>query len=94
MSSASSSPSEQVDAAKARRSLRNGFITLILVGALVLGLLVYILAVVLDHADGEVARLTLTESAFGEWLDAVVDTVVHTTLALTLGVAATPAACS
>jgi len=55
---------------------------------LVLGLLVYILAVVLDHADGEVARLTLTESAFGEWLDAVIDTVVHTTLALALGVAA------
>ena len=56
--------------------------------ALVIGLLVYILAVVLDHADGEVARLTLTESAFGEWLDAVVDTVVHTTLALALGLAA------
>src|ERR1700759_5319287 len=31
---------EQVDAAKARRSLRNGFITLILAGALVAGLLV------------------------------------------------------
>jgi phosphatidylglycerophosphate synthase len=56
--------------------------------ALVVGLLVYLLAVVLDHADGEVARLTLTESALGEWLDAVVDTVVHTTLALALGVAA------
>jgi len=56
--------------------------------SLVVGLLVYVLAVVLDHADGEVARLTLTESAFGEWLDAVVDTVVHTTLALALGIAA------
>ena len=56
--------------------------------ALVLGLLVYVVAVVLDHADGEVARLTLTESAFGEWLDAVVDTIVHTTLALALGYAA------
>ena len=43
---------------------------------------------VLDHADGEVARLTLTESALGEWLDVVVDTIVHTTLMLALGVAA------
>ena len=43
---------------------------------------------VLDHADGEVARLTLTESVLGEWLDVVVDTVVHTTLMLALGVAA------
>jgi len=57
-------------------------------GTLVLGLLVYVLAVVLDHADGEVARLTLTESSLGEWLDAVVDTVVHAVLALALGVAA------
>jgi phosphatidylglycerophosphate synthase len=43
---------------------------------------------VLDHADGEVARLTLTESAVGEWLDIVIDTVVHTALVLALGVAA------
>jgi phosphatidylglycerophosphate synthase len=56
--------------------------------ALICGLLLYVLAVVLDHTDGEVARLTLTESAFGEWLDAVIDTVVHTTLVLALGVAA------
>ena len=33
---------DQVDAAKARRSLRNGFITLILAGALVIGLLLAI----------------------------------------------------
>ena len=39
MGSASSSRSEHVDAARARRSLRNGFITLILGGALVVGLL-------------------------------------------------------
>ena len=37
--------------------------------ALIGGLLLYVLAVVLDHADGEVARLTLTESVLGEWLD-------------------------
>ena len=53
--------------------------------ALIGGLLLYVLAVVLDHADGEVARLTLTESALGEWLDVVADTVVHTTLVLALG---------
>ena len=56
--------------------------------ALIAGLLLYVFAVVLDHADGEVARLTMSESALGEWLDAVIDTVVHTTLVLALGVAA------
>jgi phosphatidylglycerophosphate synthase len=35
-----------------------------------------------------VARLTLTESAVGEWLDIVLDTVVHTCLVLALGQAA------
>ena len=39
MSSDRSPEPEQVDAAKARRSLRNGFITLVLAGALVVGLL-------------------------------------------------------
>ncbi|HEX6211229.1 MAG TPA: CDP-alcohol phosphatidyltransferase family protein [Methylomirabilota bacterium] len=56
--------------------------------ALLAGLLLYLVAVVLDHADGEVARLTLTESAIGEWLDITVDTVVHAALVLALGVAA------
>ena len=56
--------------------------------ALVAGLALYLAAVVLDHADGEVARLTLTESAFGEWLDIATDTVVHIALVLALGVAA------
>jgi phosphatidylglycerophosphate synthase len=54
----------------------------------VAGLVLYLAAVVLDHTDGEVARLTLTESAVGEWLDVVVDTVVHAALVLALGVAA------
>lgn len=58
------------------------------VGWLVAGLLLYLAAVVLDHADGEVARLTLSESALGEWLDVTVDTVVHIALILALGVAA------
>src|SRR6516162_142103 len=39
MSTDQPSQSEHVDAAKARRSLRNGFITLVLAGALVVGLL-------------------------------------------------------
>jgi uncharacterized membrane protein YbhN (UPF0104 family) len=39
MSSVQPSATEQVDASKARRSLRNGFITLVLAGALVVGLL-------------------------------------------------------
>lgn len=56
------------------------------------GLLVYLAAVVLDHADGEVARLTLTESAVGEWLDVAADTVVHALLVLAMGVAAREAA--
>ena len=52
------------------------------------GLLLYLVAVVLDHSDGEVARLTLTESAVGEWLDIALDTIVHASLVLALGQAA------
>ena len=48
-------------------------------------LVLYAVAVVLDHADGEVARLTLTESSIGEWLDIVADTVVHVAVVLALG---------
>jgi phosphatidylglycerophosphate synthase len=57
-------------------------------GAVVIGLLLYVVAVVLDHADGEVARLTLGESRLGEWLDLVVDTVVHGAMVTALGVGA------
>ncbi len=59
------------------------------VAALVGGLALYLAAVVLDHTDGEIARLSLTESAVGEWLDIIVDTMVHTALVLALGLAAT-----
>lgn len=52
------------------------------------GLLIYVAAVVLDHADGEVARLTLTESRLGEWLDIGVDTIVHAALVVALGLTA------
>lgn len=55
--------------------------------SVVAGFLLYVAAVVLDHADGEVARLTLTESLLGEWLDIIVDTIIHGTMLLALGVA-------
>jgi phosphatidylglycerophosphate synthase len=57
-------------------------------GAVAAGLGLYLVAVVLDHADGEVARLTLAESALGARLDIVLDTLVHGALALALGWAA------
>jgi len=57
-----------------------------------LGVVVYAMAVVLDHSDGEVARLTLTESAIGEWLDIGTDTVIHAGVVFALG--ATSAAVS
>lgn len=56
--------------------------------AAVTGLLVYVCAVVLDHADGEVARLTLTESRLGEWLDIAVDTIVHAAMVVAMGLTA------
>src|SRR5262245_7524686 len=56
-------------------------------GALV-GAGLYVAAVVLDHADGEVARLALAESRLGEWLDVAVDTAVHAAVVLAMGVSA------
>jgi phosphatidylglycerophosphate synthase len=52
----------------------------------VAGLVLYAIAVILDHADGEVARLTLSESVIGEWLDIVADTAIHVAVVLALGV--------
>jgi phosphatidylglycerophosphate synthase len=49
------------------------------------GLIIYIVAVILDHADGEVARLTLTESRLGSWLDTVADTLVHALSVVAMG---------
>ena len=57
-------------------------------GAALAGLFVYVAAVVLDHADGEVARLTLAESRLGEWLDILVDTIVHAALVIAMGLTA------
>jgi phosphatidylglycerophosphate synthase len=50
-----------------------------------LGLILYAAAAVLDHSDGEVARLTLRESRLGEWLDVTTDTLVHGLLVLAMG---------
>ncbi len=52
------------------------------------GLGLYALAVILDHVDGEVARLALTESSFGAKLDVAVDTLIHALLVIAMGVAA------
>ncbi len=48
-------------------------------------LALYAASVVLDHADGEVARLTLSPSRLGEWLDLTNDTVVHALLIVAVG---------
>ena len=39
--------------------------------------LLFQLSAVIDCCDGEVARLTFTESPFGAWLDITMDNVVH-----------------
>jgi phosphatidylglycerophosphate synthase len=54
----------------------------------IVGLLLYVVAVVLDHADGEVARLTFAESPFGAWLDVAVDTAIHALLVVAMGMTA------
>jgi phosphatidylglycerophosphate synthase len=47
--------------------------------------LLFQLAAVIDCCDGEVARLTFTESPFGAWLDIVLDNIVH--MAIFMGIA-------
>jgi phosphatidylglycerophosphate synthase len=43
----------------------------------VLGSLLFLLSTIIDGCDGEIARLTFQESAFGAKLDLVMDNVVH-----------------
>jgi 1L-myo-inositol 1-phosphate cytidylyltransferase / CDP-L-myo-inositol myo-inositolphosphotransferase len=43
----------------------------------VVAALLFQFAAVIDCSDGEVARLTFTESPFGAWLDIALDNVVH-----------------
>lgn len=53
-----------------------------------LGLLLHAVACIVDHVDGEVARLTLRESRFGANLDWTIDTVVQSGLVLGMAVTA------
>jgi phosphatidylglycerophosphate synthase len=52
----------------------------------VLGSVLFWFATVIDGCDGEVARLKLCESKFGEVLDVTTDNLVHAALFLGLGV--------
>lgn len=54
----------------------------------VIGLVLYALASIVDHSDGEVARLTFQESSFGAHLDWGIDTVIHSIVVLAMGVTA------
>jgi phosphatidylglycerophosphate synthase len=53
----------------------------------VIGSLLFLLSTVIDGCDGELARLTMQESAFGAKLDVIMDNVVHGVLfpAIALG---------
>jgi phosphatidylglycerophosphate synthase len=52
------------------------------------GVLLYALACIVDHADGELARLTFRESRFGASLDWTIDTLIHAGLVLGIGLTA------
>jgi len=52
----------------------------------ILAALLFQLAAIIDCCDGEVARLTFTESPLGAWLDITMDNVVH--MAIFAGIAA------
>jgi phosphatidylglycerophosphate synthase len=52
------------------------------------GVLLYALACIVDHADGELARLTFRESRLGALLDWTIDTLIHAGLVLGIGVTA------
>jgi phosphatidylglycerophosphate synthase len=57
-------------------------------GLALIGLVLYAVSVIIDHTDGELARLTLQESVVGERLDFLSDTTVHALLVVGMGVAA------
>lgn len=57
-----------------------------------LGVALYALASILDHADGEIARLTFQESRVGAYLDWTIDTIIHAGIVLGIGVTAGGAA--
>src|ERR1051325_1472117 len=51
----------------------------------IIAALLFQLAAIIDCCDGEVARLTFTESPFGAWLDIAMDNIVH--MAIFAGIA-------
>lgn len=53
-----------------------------------LGVLLYTLASIVDHSDGEIARLTFQESRFGAHLDWTIDTIIQAGIVLGIGVSA------
>jgi phosphatidylglycerophosphate synthase len=54
-------------------------------GAQVAGSIIFLLCVILDGVDGEVARLKLQETVFGRYLDIITDNIVHVALFVGLG---------
>ncbi|HKW93064.1 MAG TPA: CDP-alcohol phosphatidyltransferase family protein [Methylomirabilota bacterium] len=52
------------------------------------GVILYAAASVVDHADGEIARLTFQESSSGATLDWTVDTIIHSGVVLGMAVTA------
>jgi phosphatidylglycerophosphate synthase len=52
------------------------------------GVIVYAIACIVDHSDGEIARLTFQESRFGADLDWTADTIIHAGVVLGIGVTA------
>lgn len=52
------------------------------------GVILYAVASIVDHADGEIARLTFQESRFGARLDWIIDTLIHSGLVLGMAVTA------
>lgn len=53
-----------------------------------IGVLLYALACIVDHSDGELARLTFQESSFGAHLDWAIDTAIHSVMVLAMAVTA------
>src|SRR5271157_278633 len=51
-----------------------------------IGTLFFLLCVVLDGVDGEIARLKLQETVFGHYLDIITDNIVHLAIFTGLGV--------
>ena len=51
-----------------------------------IGTLSFLLCVVLDGVDGEIARLKLQETVFGHYLDIITDNIVHLAIFIGLGV--------